>query len=274
MFKRLREPFGKAGLVVAVAALVAAMVGGAYAASTGLTSKQSKEVIKIVKRYVGKSGAQGPAGPPGAAGSSGKNGLNGLDGEGGDPGEAGASGRSMLVSETAPSCAKGGITVEVEGSGEPHEICSGSEGPPGPEGNIKATLSENVTETGSWTVGTVVGLPEGWELLQAISNPFSAPISFTIPLENALAGSNVHFVKKGETAPAGCTGGTAAEPKADSGNLCVYAAEEEGVGQIFSIHPAGASNNGEEGASTTGAALFWVAIAEGVKAWGTWAVTG
>ena len=35
MYKRLKEPFGKAGLIVALFALVFALVGGAYAANGG-----------------------------------------------------------------------------------------------------------------------------------------------------------------------------------------------------------------------------------------------
>jgi len=43
--RAIREPFGKAGLIVAIFALVMAMVGGAYAAGK-LTSGQKKEVEK------------------------------------------------------------------------------------------------------------------------------------------------------------------------------------------------------------------------------------
>lgn len=39
MLNRIREQFGTAGLVISVVALVFAMVGGAYAANGGLTSK-------------------------------------------------------------------------------------------------------------------------------------------------------------------------------------------------------------------------------------------
>ncbi|MCW2987260.1 MAG: hypothetical protein JWM24_198, partial [Solirubrobacterales bacterium] len=51
--RRLREPFGKAGLTVGVIALVMALVGGAYAAGA-LTGKQKKEVEKIAKKFAGK----------------------------------------------------------------------------------------------------------------------------------------------------------------------------------------------------------------------------
>jgi hypothetical protein len=73
--RAIREPFGKAGLTVAILALVLAMVGGAYA-SGALTGKQKREVKKIAKRYAGKAGPQGiegkrgPTGPEGPQGPS------------------------------------------------------------------------------------------------------------------------------------------------------------------------------------------------------------
>lgn len=73
--RAIREPFGKAGLTVAILALVLAMVGGAYAAGA-LTGKQKREVKKIAKKYAGeagpqgKEGKQGPTGPEGPQGPS------------------------------------------------------------------------------------------------------------------------------------------------------------------------------------------------------------
>ena len=56
MLTQLRSQFGTAGLVVAIVALIAALAGGAYAASGGLTGKQKKEVTKIAKQNAGKPG--------------------------------------------------------------------------------------------------------------------------------------------------------------------------------------------------------------------------
>jgi hypothetical protein len=106
MLSRIREPFGKAGLTVAVVALVMALVGGAYAAG-GLTGKQKKEVKKIAKQFAGKPGANGAAGPQGPAGAQGpkgdtgapgSNGTNGSNGSNGAPGEAG------MCSAGKPEC--------------------------------------------------------------------------------------------------------------------------------------------------------------------------
>jgi hypothetical protein len=98
MFQRLRrpEPFGKAGLTVAILALVMAMVGGAYAAG-GLTKSQEKQVKKIVSAEVKKH--PGPAGPAGANGTNGRNGAPGEPGPQGEPGEPGA----IHPGETLPS---------------------------------------------------------------------------------------------------------------------------------------------------------------------------
>jgi hypothetical protein len=118
--KRLREPFGKAGLIVAIVALVAALVGGAYAATSsgkrhhkknnaGLNSKQKKQVKGIAnsqaKKYAnsnpgapgpqGPQGAVGPQGPKGDAGPAGRDGTNGTNGSDGEPG---------VCSEEAPEC--------------------------------------------------------------------------------------------------------------------------------------------------------------------------
>jgi hypothetical protein len=93
--KRLREPFGKAGLTVAVIALVFAMLGGAYAAG-GLTSKQKKEVKAIAKGLQGT----GPAGPQGAAGANGKDGANGSNGTNGSNG---ADGKTILSGAATPT---------------------------------------------------------------------------------------------------------------------------------------------------------------------------
>jgi len=105
MISRVREPFGKAGLIVAVVALVAALAGGAYAAGK-LTSKQKKEVEKIAKKYAGKpgpqgpEGQQGPKGEPGAKGDAGPKGGQGSQGIPGAEGPAGPTETELPPGET------------------------------------------------------------------------------------------------------------------------------------------------------------------------------
>jgi hypothetical protein len=114
---RLREPFGKAGLTVAILALVMALIGGAYAAG-GLTKSQEKQVTKIAKKFAGKPGAPGAAGANGTNGTNGKDGAPGKEGSEGKQGPEGVPGTTGFT-ETLPS----GKTLEGDwavgqGSGE------------------------------------------------------------------------------------------------------------------------------------------------------------
>jgi hypothetical protein len=208
--RHLKEPFGKAGLTVAILALVLAMVGGAWAAGA-LSSKQKKEVTTIAKKYAGK---------PGAPGANGTNGQNGAPGESvtlaaagscpeggtkvtvggnskeicnGVKGTNGTNGKPVVVSATAPSCFEGGITVEVEGSGVKHEVCNGEEGPQGPQGEpwtAGGTLPHNATETGTWAV---TAIPVGYELHNSALAQMSFPIQLTAPLPE----EHVHVIAFG-----------------------------------------------------------------------------
>lgn len=105
--RAIREPFGTAGLIVAIVALVAAVGGTAFAAA-GLNSKQKKEVKKIAMQYAGKEGAAGAvggpgaSGPVGAAGAAGKAGTNGVTGPTGKTGVTGPTGQTGFT-ETLPS---------------------------------------------------------------------------------------------------------------------------------------------------------------------------
>jgi hypothetical protein len=174
VISRVHQKLGTAGFVISIIALVAALGGGAYAASGGLSGKQKKEVEKIARKVAGKPGPQGPAGTPGTAGPKGDAGAVGAEGKQGPEGKPGA-------------------------DGEP-----GEEGSPWTLGGV---LPKGATETGVWSAS---GL-EGAEVL--------VPISFAIPLKAGLAGPKTHVVPAAGEAP--CNG-TAAEPKAPEGELCVY----------------------------------------------------
>jgi hypothetical protein len=88
MFSKLQDRLGTAGLVIAVVALIAALTGTAFAA-VGLNGKQKKEVKKIAKQFVGKPGPAGPVGPAGPAGPAGPTGSTGPTGQQGTTGPAG-----------------------------------------------------------------------------------------------------------------------------------------------------------------------------------------
>ena len=218
----IREPFGTAGLIVACVALIAALAGGAYAASGGLTAKQKKEVKKIAKaeaqklQGTGPAGAQGPAGPAGAKGDK------------GDAGNAGAAGVTPTGTEFAGSksghCSEGG--VEVKG-GNTTFVCNGVQGAPGP---FVSQVPSGKTLKGVWSFTDPKESIHGW-----------VPISFAFPVVPA---PTLVYVKPSgefayEVSPTGninalfgeeaveekCPG-TATAPEAIAGFACAYAAEE------------------------------------------------
>jgi hypothetical protein len=243
--------------VLAIAALVFAMVGGAWAAG-GLTTKQKKEVTKIAKKYAGQPGPPGATGAAGAAGPAGPAGPVGLPGPTGDAGPAGSQGppgNSIVVSAEAAgaNCTVGGVKVEVQNVIGEKYVCNGQTG-------FTNVLPSGKTETGSWMV---------------ITGDVVVPLSFNIPLAAPLASSNVHYVTKSEiegTPPAACQG-TSAEPKAAAGHLCVYEKDKLAASisvSIFDTSSLSGSFPGQ-GAARSGATL----AAPGFEgfAWGTWAVT-
>jgi Collagen triple helix repeat (20 copies) len=164
--RAIREPFGKAGLTVAILALVLATTGAALAAA-GLNSKQKKEVTKIAKKYAGKPGAIGPAGPQGNPGAAGPAGPAGKEGPQGKQGE------------------------------------QGIQGPPGTTGFTK-TLPEGETEKGVWSMFS--GQPAlNEELGSPISFVIPlkfAPASVHLIVRTLTEEENEEF----PTPPSGCTG--------------------------------------------------------------------
>jgi hypothetical protein len=273
--RAIEEPFGKAGLIVAIIAVVLALTGAAFAAG-GLSGKQKKEVEKIAKKYAGKPGAPGATGPGGSTGAAGKDGANGTNGA------PGANGKSVTVSSyTGPECATAtaeGVEVKVEGSATPKYVCDGEEGAQGtqgPAGNpwtAGGTLPPSTaagcpcTETGAWGTfataagGAFIGLP------------------FSIPLAAALDGEHVHTFKESnftdfdEAGPGteGCKG-SAAAPTAPSGNLCVYG--EDPVNGLSLLQVKNPAAGLAKGAATAGGVLELSFSGLSIPR-GTWAVTG
>jgi len=102
LYRRFRDRFGTAGLVLGMIALVLALVTGAYAAGGGLTGKQKKEVKKIAQQYAGKPGANGATGPAGPQGPKGERGAQGDPGPAGDQGPKGDTGDPWTAGGTLP----------------------------------------------------------------------------------------------------------------------------------------------------------------------------
>jgi Collagen triple helix repeat (20 copies) len=227
--RAIREPFGTAGLVVAVIALVLALTGAAFAA-TGLNGKQKKEVEKIAKKYAGKNGApgaQGPAGPqgsPGAAGTAGTNGATGVTGTTGTTGTTGAKGATGATGVT-------GVTGQT---------------------GFTETLPSGKTETGTWAFPQAAY--EGFF--------YWAPISFAIPLKER--SEHTVYLTKAQTANStttpieGCeyeVSSLAATPVAPAGTLCVFTlleSTEGGEVNIIGLPPAAGGADTPAGAFLKG----------------------
>jgi hypothetical protein len=253
MLERLRTQIGTAGLVVAIAALVAALGGGAYAATGGngggkatASAKQGKQGKQGKPGKAGPAGPIGPAGPAGApgakgdtgaAGSNGTNGTNGAKGEPGAPGKEGKAGSAWV-----------------------------------PEN----TLQEGATEVGRFGFGAVTQAPAGVHFAE-LTFPVSlstAPEVIKVPPNK---GSEPGCPGRGGTfPPAGEANFQPGRPEAEPGKLCIY--EElvlnATIGQMWSMEYFGEFEEWgiTPGANRTGGSLQ-VNCSEACSVYGSWAVT-
>jgi Collagen triple helix repeat (20 copies) len=183
-------------------------------------------------------------GARGSAGPAGPTGTPGATGPAGSTGPAGPQGPQGEVGETGPA------------------------GAPGVTG-FTATLPKGKTEKGAWSFSTT---PDSYG---------TASISFTIPLAGPLDKEHVHYVKSEEESPPAACQGTAGDPTATAGNLCVYEDKTSGLSTVsipFPIPPEAKYENSfipTAGAGATGAIVLFV-TEEGYPAsygWGSWAIT-
>lgn len=300
MLSALRKHLNPA-TVLALVALVFAVTGGAFAANGGgsgggrgsdsatLTASAAKSKPKT------KAGPRGPAGPAGKTGATGPAGATGPGGPAGPVGPTGPAGTGT-AGINGTNGTNGTSVTSTEFTGAKNGKCpaGGSEfksasptatyacnGAPAAGGGFPETLPPEKTETGSWS------LPG-----KGFNEYVYSSISFPIPLKAALEASDVHYVGPHETVTE-CPG-TAAAPEAEPGNLCLY------QGLAFGLHvteangkptetakieifppsglPQGLSGTDSDGADTSGAGLQGERAeasteAEGLAAWGSWAVT-
>jgi hypothetical protein len=250
MFSRITKHLTYARIATTLA-LVFAMSGGAFAASKiriTSTKQISPKVLKALKGNTGPTGPAGVAGPVGPQGPRGETGPAGKDGLNGADGIRGEKGETGVA---GPPGATG-----------PEGVCS----------TANCVLPKGVTETGSWSFST-----SNEEIIVTT-------ISFAIPLAAPFGESAVHYV--GPTDNVAACPGTAKEPKAQAGNLCVYQGGLLGAQLIegsetasTTIFTPGATLlellQGEaRGTSAAGAAIQFGVSEPGTHiGWGTWAVT-
>lgn len=269
--------------ILALAALVFAVTGGAYAASGDGDGHVTASVAKKKSKSGGSSGkpgprgpagpagpagGQGPAGPQGAAGATGAKGetgapgTNGTDGENGREGTAGPAGKSVAVKSFKGSeepagadCNKaGGASFEVETTGTSSYLCNGLSASGG------GTLQAGELEHGVWsmTIDSFTSAEDSYWGLASIGlpRPFASE-------------PKVEFIKEKESS-ANCP----KEGEAKEGYLCIYTLEEEPqLSETFKLSKI--KPEGIQGPRTSGVVLKFVNEEEpkGLVL-GTWTANG
>jgi hypothetical protein len=305
MFHQLHKHLNPA-TALAFVALVFAITGGAFAATGGNGSHATLTASAAKAKPKSKTGPRGPAGPKGAIGPTGAAGATGAigptgatgpggpqgspgtNGSNGEPGAPGANGKSVLSKEEKKGtagihCPEGGSNFEVEGSGKKTYACNGEKGVLHPG----ETLPAGATETGTWFANDVRrGKKAELGLLIA-----AAVISFPVELAAPLDAAHVHYINQAglevtgiiekeeepegeETAEQTACPGSIEEPKAVSGNLCIYGKEGVGVG-LFAKSSQIQTPENSSGAGIAGAILLLTTTEKIVPHNnGSWAVTG
>lgn len=310
MFSKLLRRFRVTGPLMVLAIVTALTVAGvpAVAGPVAETAGVPKKVVKIVKRAMGLSrkahrrstvalktarnaegtpGPQGPVGPKGDRGANGANGANGADGADGADGSDGADGKTVLNGAGSPSDAADGVDGDFYVDTTANEMygpkASGAwpadgvalEGSPWTAGG---TLPSGETLTGAWSMGmTSAAGPNFVHISFPIRLVASADVDQqdTIPIGGADPSNPDHEPCIDDNGTPGDPSddilGTAENPIADPGHLCIYTGHLQGspaVGGTLRAHRSPSS-----GFSPSGAVLTVNASAAGEFAFGTWAVT-
>ena len=239
MFQRVRKHLTPATFI-ALLALVFAVTGGAFAVRGDNSDSHTNASVRVnntvasTARAKGKTGPRGPRGPAGPAGKNGTNGVNGAQGATGPAGPKGETGAAGATGPQGPQGVKG--KEGKEGQSIPGE--------PGEPGVIhgQEPLPKGATETGAWTTN-VATTAENNEYV-AISFPIRLPASITAGQHTLYVTTEEWEDRSGKKDPAGCEAepnpvkepgvkvpGTAEDPQAAEGFLCVY--------QGFTLNPEG-----------------------------------
>jgi hypothetical protein len=167
----------------------------------------------------------------------------------------GATGPEGLPGALGPVGPTGATGATGATGKEGKEGKEGKQGIEGKEGAYPVTLAAGKSESG------VFALAAG----SSISGFMTEGIAFSTPLAGPLEGTNVDFLKVGET-DANCPGvGSAA-----AGYLCVYAQQESNA--TVSGH-AISKSEGQPGASASGFLVFLTVSGASAYSYGAWTVT-
>ena len=280
MASRLREQFSTSALILSVIALVFALMGGAYAASSAQTSKS-----KVVKGPAGPRGKQGKPGTPGAAGPIGQTGPAGakgdagpvgpkgdpgLEGEEGEPGEDGKSVNVTQFCRVPPTqCVKNVEALKSKKKANPLR----------PSQSVRARKAVR----GRMGKSSSRRYRDGHLELQrpaADTDGVYAPIGFPIllappqlPRNQEGVTTRAHYETDADfsTFCGDAAGGSATLPAAKPGELCVYVREVKNA--TFDAMTRVLPVTEAEGALRPGTLLHFNMSGVGYG-FGTWAVTG
>jgi hypothetical protein len=172
-------------------------------------------------------------------GPAGRQGPSGATGAAGSPGTPGAPGAAGPMGPPGPAGAIG---------------AAGATGPAG----FPDTLPSGKTEVGTWA--GYIGDSE--------SDPQYMPVSFTVPLATP---PQTTIVSAGSTPTTTCPG-SASQPAAAPGNLCIYIGYAQSNVTVFNFDPD--VKNGGAGANVYGTIIGISTPGSDGIANGTWAVTG
>jgi hypothetical protein len=167
---------------------------------------------------------------------------------------------------SSTTCGKQGGSELTSACGKTN-VCNGKEGSPWVVGG----LSTGATEKGQWAL-TQFAKPGEQTVV---------PLSFNVPLKEALASEMTHFIgeeegegqaKEATAVKNGECKGTITNPQAASGNLCIFALVQVNTHFNNIVNLEG----GSAGAGLSGASLLFNGVTEEgeIIAEGVWAVTG
>lgn len=231
MLTTLRTRFGVPGVIAGIALFVA-MGGAAFAAQKYVITSTKQIKPSVLKALQGKAGPVGPAGSTGSSGSPGQNGAPGKDGTNGKDG--------TFSTESLP----------------PGQTLTGSwGGAPGTGGGLAtASISFPIEVTPAPTA--VVQLGPGEKISILVKDG-----AFELNPSNS-----ADLTELEEAWEDDCPG-TANEPEAKAGFLCMYAVKNGGA--VVTLAPSGEL----EAANEFGITVPFILNTESV-AKGSWAVTG